>query len=1430
MYDLKDLTSGEPKLQIKEECLKENHLESLLNILDKKSTHDNKTKPTNEISEADAVDFFIKIWDDEPDTEPSLAAEGGLETSEETLADDADSVGLIRRELQERFSGMEITKQERASYMPFHIKVEKEKNSFFHPSYKPVPIKQKIPDGKEPRNIADEGFFVGKKPFVSKRNINRLESRLVQQKELHWFGEDGKVKMLSDPVCNEPYRQILEDNPEEFPALEYVKASVKSNKLRLNVDKDKQYQLDLDLSSISFVHHPLFSAEHVIESRLLQMYEKYYCNEKKDLVNNLQQKLKALRAAVSNIKKSMRVGMQETSVNNERLTRLKQYSNDIRQTKRMRDWKESEQKILWKDIIDTWEELKKRRQTQGFTSTSFNLKIHRERTDEAIEKEEWERELLDELEEEMEEYESCSEKLFQEYETALNKWKQWNKAQKLAKKRQKIREKLLKKTQDEESDIPEDLNATKLEDEKILAEPELPKPKPVSKFNSAATLEKLRNNAIKMRRNPGDPKLHITVDHDIPITPSSQCPREEVYRRNAVSKTKLYFKIMYNNKKVAETCERSLSQDFKAVWGQIFKIQIVQYPQSLQIEILESGFFSGYHFAELFIPVPNVSQTALNSKLIDHQFSSDKYVSPKYASVGSGVSFKFHNGTETFLLSSGVLKCSLVWGVSDDGAVLVPPFLESPLKDARVGPSLSYLTSGRFFSIAKLLRWIKNSNLDPHNPENFELFQIFQDLGVSDTISEESTDYFRLDPFQDELDFCTSEEIENNKRFQLLQLRNQDASFFRNLTMIPSDEKDLSEEMLQVREEVAKRFYVSQHQKMFEDIVIEEKVPSIGMIGFSLLKLFQTKRPLYPARKDRKKINLASTNMDVKIIFRILHASNVPVRKDVQPVKEKTEKNDFETSIQFESQVQPFVEVMFQRTAVKTGIADGPHPTWNQEIELPFCAPNNNYSPASLETVKDVIYINLFDEVTVDLLDDDVERGTVVYERLERRWLGNLKVPFTTLYLNSKIEGTFRINVPPVLLSYENEPRPWLSGLSGVSEGHTYLSFFMTIEPCLPLPEIFRDQCDSGEPEKVLYEVEKWRQSVIPRYPDRIIKLMSVDLSGKWIFITRFLRPLEPPEELLFGNKESVETMELLARFVSLIPTVSDSIAFPGLCDIWSTSDQFLQMLCGDEEEHAILLCNYFLHLGKRAMLLLGLGIPEGPTAYVVTWQSSNDVWVWNASTGDHFSVQDNHNPLQSVGCLISVDNVWANIQRSNHPSRINFDVTKMSDWKPFFSRSLHNPGLRSIQPSVLRYSKTDPKYVQELQESLASGLQNSIIKWRHKIPTSWNEDCNKVLYKILTRLERNAGRTASDDSLQELEQILSAYKMNGFPLTMPYTENEAVIEAVFATGVHLTEDKNAEFSLAVYIHPYPCSILAIWVYVAVLIQRRHVKETEEDE
>ena len=41
-------------------------------------------------------------------------------------------------------------------------------------------------------------------------------------------------------------------------------------------------------------------------------------------------------------------------------------------------------------------------------------------------------------------------------------------------------------------------------------------------------------------------------------------------------------------------------------------------------------------------------------------------------------------------------------------------------------------------------------------------------------------------------------------------------------------------------------------------------------------------------------------------------------------------------------------------------------------------------------------------------------------------------------------------------------------------------------------------------------------------------------------------------------------------------------------------------MLGGDEEEHAVLLCNYFLHIGQEAWVVLGRAIPEGVSLYSV--------------------------------------------------------------------------------------------------------------------------------------------------------------------------------------------------------------------------------------
>ncbi len=63
---------------------------------------------------------------------------------------------------------------------------------------------------------------------------------------------------------------------------------------------------------------------------------------------------------------------------------------------------------------------------------------------------------------------------------------------------------------------------------------------------------------------------------------------------------------------------------------------------------------------------------------------------------------------------------------------------------------------------------------------------------------------------------------------------------------------------------------------------------------------------------------------------------------------------------------------------------------------------------------------------------------------------------------------------------------------------------------------------------------------------------------------------------------------------------------------------------------------------------------------------------------------------------------------------------------------------------------------------------------------------------------------------------------MSGFPINMQYTgELDPVVEAVYATGVHTNDTNDVEFAMAVYIHPYPNSVLSVWIYVASLLRMR---------
>jgi hypothetical protein len=152
-------------------------------------------------------------------------------------------------------------------------------------------------------------------------------------------------------------------------------------------------------------------------------------------------------------------------------------------------------------------------------------------------------------------------------------------------------------------------------------------------------------------------------------------------------------------------------------------------------------------------------------------------------------------------------------------------------------------------------------------------------------------------------------------------------------------------------------------------------------------------------------------------------------------------------------QVNSFVEVAFQQNKQRTSSQEGSNPQWNESVTLKFEPPNNDYRPENLQNVRDNIYLNIFDEVTIDMIKDEREREKQIHQRKERKWLGTLVIPFSALYQNVVVEGKFYVKTPILNFGYI---APSHSAQSGeklqVVSNDPILELYLTLEPALMQP------------------------------------------------------------------------------------------------------------------------------------------------------------------------------------------------------------------------------------------------------------------------------------------------------------------------------------------------------------------------------------------
>uniref|UniRef100_A0A4W3JHN1 Coiled-coil and C2 domain containing 2B n=1 Tax=Callorhinchus milii TaxID=7868 RepID=A0A4W3JHN1_CALMI len=1196
-----------------------------------------------------------------------------------------------------------------------------------------VPSSSKLPENVEPRYLEEEGFHICHKPYVLKKNLNKMENRLLKQTEKEdWFGEDGNMIALPDPIkklwnYTLPTSYLSDDFESKLETV-YRKA-VKSDSghhIVTTIRATHIYQLDIDISSLRFTHHPLFSKEHVLAARLTQLYNNYQHRQQQNVTEVLTEKV-----TISN------------SINFVSLPKSGILISVIRapslETRRLLAVEREKDHTLIKNILTVWKQIKSLRKFQQFC---FPLVI-----------------LIT----------FC-------------------------------------KSVDEYTDY--DLEKT---------------PEPSAPLDRAAieAMVKRRYKLISRQRDELIliPELSLTAD----VTLISKCFWEEVQRRMEIEEHKFFINIFYNEKLVSSTAVCKLQLDFHVQFKQIFNIQIIHDPESIRLEVIIHEITSKMNniLANVFVPIPEVTLLTGSAVLEEIEFSSAETVSPSHEGVGSNTLLFLdeYNSEPVLLMTSGIIICAVSWGIDKNGNALSPPaprpksFIESDLNtiDAIASIGVSWLND-----IQKLAEWAKKARIDPHDPQNSSLMQLIE-------VNQHALQYFRLEQMQEEFNFVTDKEMEKSKRFLLLILRDSGVSEYSYFKQVPPYDKEIPDNRkfhiffimtysfrvwcavfitiyiitLKVKATVVKRLLTVKHQYTLADIVVESA--EVSTISKAILNLITPRQNLKPLRKERKKVPVQTlSDGDIKMLINIITAYNIPMRK-----------------------FQPFVEVTFQRSTYQTSIADGTQPCWNQKLEVDFKSPNGDYNGAMLCKMKDKIFINVFDSVILENIENDCYKSCTVKPRI-KHWLGSITIPFNTILQQSKVSGTFKMNTPPMLLGYTWKKKEAGSCEEyfefGLTEG-SLLTLFITLDPQIScLDEVsFHFILETIEDEKIIQLAYQFQKECEDLFPKRSLITSVIDSECRVGFVTRYIRPLAPSPQLLEAfPKNSQATLRLIARFVSLIPFIPSSLKISNSCNIWLTSQQFLNLAVGDEAEHAVLLCNYFLHMGMKAFIILGNSIFAGATVNVITQEKTNTM-IWNPETGECFEQFNAFCSLQTVGSLINNENIWFNVQKNNNLMNVSFDVSRENNWHPFFRKSSSHRVLTSVQPQELVYYSTERSIVIKLQNRIEWALKNKIMEWRAHQPTRWNRYCATVLYNALPILEQNLGQPVSEEYNIEIESLLKDYKVSGFPIQMRYTELQMIIEKVNSTGVHNIDLPNIEFALAVYIHPYPNNILSVWIYVASL-------------
>lgn len=442
--------------------------------------------------------------------------------------------------------------------------------------------------------------------------------------------------------------------------------------------------LNLQILSLKFKHHPLFSAEHVLQEKLINFFDTHKEFSSRNTLQRLSNRLEALRSTKERLQKQAGDAANMELI--KEIAQLRQHLFD--EGKKERD--------ALKGVLQTWKAIKKLRESNRYSNTSIKLTIGKENVDLSQEKTIFEKQIQKTVMEIMEEYDREYQDELRVYREEMQLWKRL-------------------RNEDKE--------------------------KPKRPQKSCSEIEIRREVAKKFEESfkpPGEPKLHFEINYDNEITNDVQDANEKI-RRNCVNTTRIWLKIYCNDLEVCKTKHVSLSDRFVCVFEETYSIQLNCKTARISVEIVEQpGALLKRRCGEITLTLPGENEKHV---LREEHFIKEEIVQyNKHSGVGSGVAF-----VEIFpdlklrdeiLNTSGFVLYDSSWD-----------FEEKPKNQLVQENSLKcfdeIFDENGMIKFEKLVEWSQNRNLDPEDPRNAVLCDYVKSYS-DDNCCDSSKKYFRF--------------------------------------------------------------------------------------------------------------------------------------------------------------------------------------------------------------------------------------------------------------------------------------------------------------------------------------------------------------------------------------------------------------------------------------------------------------------------------------------------------------------------------------------------------------------------------------------------------------------------------------------------------------------------------------------------------------